>query len=98
MAKPAPTYRFLKAPSQRNLIDGFAVISGWTRRFYRRTHYHLTMKTLIAFSLVACSFMLAFLIRGSFKISSAQTHAALDLNRLNNGTASNTALEFIPVP
>ena len=56
------------------------------------------MKTLIAFSVVACSFMLAFLIRGSFKISSAQTHAALDLNRFNNGTASNAVLEFIPVP
>lgn len=99
MARHALMYRFLKALNQRNLIDGLAVISGWVRRFCRRTHYHLTMKTLIAFSLVACSFMLAFLIRGSFKISSAQTHAALDLSRFNPGTESNAAtLEFIPVP
>ncbi|HZG01614.1 MAG TPA: lytic transglycosylase domain-containing protein, partial [Chitinophagales bacterium] len=59
------------------------------------------MKTLIAFSLVACSFMLAFLIRGSFKISSAEPRAPFEMDRFNlaDVTAGSAAeLAYIKVP
>ena len=93
MAKPVPTYLLLNREKCRSF--------GIVRWNYPTNGKYLTLKTIIAFVGIVCSFAFTFTIRGYFKSTTAEPQTKFSLNPLNYQGAAESgeaALAYIKVP